>query len=46
MSWASLILLGAAAATVFLITVSVGIVCLALPRPRNLGHFGLERDPD
>jgi len=44
MTWLDLILLGAAAATVFLVGLSVGVVWFALPRPRDFGHFGLRRD--
>ncbi|MCG8273123.1 hypothetical protein MIC97_16615 [Aquamicrobium sp. NLF2-7] len=44
MGWLDIILLGAAAAVVFLITLSVGVVLFALPRPRDFGHFGLRRD--
>ncbi len=44
MNWIDLILLGAAGAIVFLITVSVGVVWYALPRPRDFGHFGLRRN--
>lgn len=44
MTWLDLILLGAAAAIVFIVTLSVGVVWYALPRPRDFGHFGLRRN--
>ncbi|WP_166647719.1 hypothetical protein [Aquamicrobium defluvii] len=44
MSALDLILIGAAGAAVFLISLSLCAVWLALPRPRNFGHFGLRRD--
>lgn len=44
MTWLSLVLLGAAVAVALLIGLAIAAVMFALPRPRNLGHFGLRRD--